>query len=258
MKQKTVLEAYSASQAALRHLADIARAPDSDTSWSFLEKLCVDCGFDYCGMGIIAPSDEGVCVDLRNASPFFQGVFDVYHEKAFHLEDPVARVIANGDHFINAEDVLNTPPAKLKDGAKKVKSHLLENGITAHAGYRVDMPGRPFASFLGFGSTSGLSGGDFRSLVKENDSILLLAASAYTSVALRERSASDGVRLLTEREAAVLTLLAKGLSPQEIAEQENRSLATIRHQIASARERLSARSPTHAVALALELGLIRI
>ncbi|MEL7187870.1 MAG: helix-turn-helix transcriptional regulator, partial [Pseudomonadota bacterium] len=60
------------------------------------------------------------------------------------------------------------------------------------------------------------------------------------------------------RERHVLTLVALGRTVDEIAEDEGKSPATIRTQLASARKQLGARNTTHCVSLALSLGLISI
>lgn len=141
--------------------------------------------------------------------------------------------------------------------AALIKDHFREDGITGHAALRVDMPGRPFASFLGIGLNDNQTSGEFREKIRERYDLLRLGATTYTSIVLSERSPTEEAPIVSTREAHVLTQLARGLSPQEIAEADGRSLTTIRHQIASARSRLGARSATHAVARALELGLIR-
>jgi DNA-binding NarL/FixJ family response regulator len=61
---------------------------------------------------------------------------------------------------------------------------------------------------------------------------------------------------LTEREAAVLLLLADGLSNDEIGARLSISGATVRIHVRKASARLGAATRTHAVATALRLGLI--
>ena len=62
---------------------------------------------------------------------------------------------------------------------------------------------------------------------------------------------------LTRREKQVLELCADGLTAQEIAETLQLSFRTANAHIAAARSRLKARNKTHAIAIALRLGLIR-
>lgn len=63
---------------------------------------------------------------------------------------------------------------------------------------------------------------------------------------------------LTERELGILLSLADGENLVEIAHQLFVSVATIRSDIASVREKLGAKTATHAVALAYHRGLLLI
>lgn len=257
MAKRNLLAAYKETHTALKDLADIVKAPDQNTAWSIVEKICADCGFDYAGVGIIAPTETEVSITLAHATPFFAESFGKYHRRNLHVHDPAAHQLAQGTRMINAEDSLKAARRSMSEGARKVKAHFSEDGIAGHAAMRVDMPGRPFASFLSIGYNDRQSSGEFREAIRQNANLLLMAAAAYTSIALRDRVRIDEAPIISRRETQVLQYLALGLSPQEIAEQENKSLATIRHQIASAKQRLGARSSAHAVAIALELDLIR-
>jgi DNA-binding NarL/FixJ family response regulator len=62
--------------------------------------------------------------------------------------------------------------------------------------------------------------------------------------------------MLTDREAAVLVLLAEGLSHDQIGERLSISGETVRTHVRKASDRLGATTRTEAVAKALRLGLI--
>ena len=71
----------------------------------------------------------------------------------------------------------------------------------------------------------------------------------------RRGDRSDG-RVLTARQRAVLTGLARGDSVEEIALELGLSPDTVRVHIRNARMRLGARSRAHAVVIALRRGAI--
>ncbi|MEM9843654.1 MAG: LuxR C-terminal-related transcriptional regulator [Pseudomonadota bacterium] len=257
MKKQSLLNAYRESQSALRDLAEIAVAADSSTAWSLVEKLCADMGFDYSGTGVVGNRTGEISVGLRYGTPFFEHTFREYEKSELHLADPMAFGLLDGARVLNAEDVLGSPPRRLAEGARRMKDYLKAYSIAGDAALRIDLPGRPYTGYLGVGFKEGQSKTEFRDKLQQNSDVLMVAAAIYTSVALRERNPKDHAPIVTDREKSVLSLLAQGLTPREIAEQECKSLTTIRNQIASARARLGARSSAHAVALAIELKLIR-
>jgi DNA-binding CsgD family transcriptional regulator len=59
---------------------------------------------------------------------------------------------------------------------------------------------------------------------------------------------------LTDKEAAVLELLAEGLRTREIAERMNRSARTIEHHLAAIFDKLGVNRRADAVSAALRLG----
>jgi DNA-binding NarL/FixJ family response regulator len=83
-----------------------------------------------------------------------------------------------------------------------------------------------------------------------------LAGRVYVDPALAHAAVSPGRKLLTDREADVLRLLAEGLSHEEIAGRLEISSETVRTHVRNACGRLRATSRTEAVATALRLGLI--
>jgi len=73
-------------------------------------------------------------------------------------------------------------------------------------------------------------------------------------------SASPGTALqkpdFSEREQAVLALLAQGLTNRQIASQMKVQPSTVKQYISNILSKLNAQSRTEAVALALKLGLV--
>ncbi|MEM1387350.1 MAG: helix-turn-helix transcriptional regulator [Pseudomonadota bacterium] len=258
MRHQSLLDAYRENTNQLQDLADIAQAETDGHAWEALERLCHNAGFGYSGVGMIGVLGGEMAITLEHASPFFVVSFAKYQERGLHLTDPTAERLASGARVMVANTALKQAPAHLQDGAAKIKDHFLEDGILEHAALRIDMPHSAFASFLGIGVLSGDTKPEFRANLERRLGTLTVAATAYTSVMMRQAGMTDQADILTQREAHVLTLLARGLSPDDIAEQEHRALPTIRQQIKSARQRLNARSSAHAVAIALHLGEIRL
>jgi DNA-binding NarL/FixJ family response regulator len=85
-----------------------------------------------------------------------------------------------------------------------------------------------------------------------------LLGRPYVDSGLARADLIPGARssALTDRESEVLALLADGLSHDAIGLRLRISGETVRTHLQKARERLGAQNRTHAVALALRLGLI--
>ena len=254
-KRKSLLFSYQEAKSQLTALSNIARADSAEDAWAELEAPTKRLGFDYAGVGVLGLMENGVEIDLNHATEFMRKSFDEYHHKDLHLTDPSARALVHGARMSYLDRAIVEAPPHLRDGADKVAEHLRKDAVAGHASFRVDMPGRPFASFLGIGQRDHTDTGDFHARVEEHYDLLNLAATAYTSVALRnfEQPNAD---ILSQREARILTLLARGLTAREIAEEEGRALSTVRQQIASARRQLGARTTAQAITIALEIGAI--
>jgi DNA-binding NarL/FixJ family response regulator len=82
----------------------------------------------------------------------------------------------------------------------------------------------------------------------------LLGGNCYLDPTLADSSPARG--RLTGREVDVLSLLAEGLSHEEIGKRLAISAETVRTHVRKAADRLEARNRTEAVATALRLGLI--
>ncbi|HDR29663.1 response regulator transcription factor, partial [Rhodovulum sp.] len=94
--------------------------------------------------------------------------------------------------------------------------------------------------------------------VQENMRDLIIIAHDFNKKALEfegERDLAPSTTL-SPRETSALTLLAKGLSRAQAADQLEISEHTLRVYIEAARHKLGALNTTHAVARALNAGLI--
>ncbi|MGK4585764.1 response regulator [Kitasatospora sp. HPMI-4] len=95
-------------------------------------------------------------------------------------------------------------------------------------------------------------------LVTEGDSLLFPAAVRALAAEYGSRSARDAMEraALTEREAAVLRLMARGLSNAEIAEQLLIGSETVKSHVSAVLGKLGARDRTQAVIAAYESGFV--
>ena len=71
-----------------------------------------------------------------------------------------------------------------------------------------------------------------------------------------QRDAANSATYLSERESEILTLVAEGRTDNEIAIRLCMSAKTVSWYVKEIRARFSARSRTHAVALAMRQGIL--
>jgi DNA-binding NarL/FixJ family response regulator len=97
-------------------------------------------------------------------------------------------------------------------------------------------------------------------LIHEGDSLLFPAAVRALAAEHGERSAHDALEgvALTEREATVLRLMARGLSNAEIADQLAIGSETVKSHVSSVLTKLQARDRTQAVIAAYESGFVTV
>ena len=87
-----------------------------------------------------------------------------------------------------------------------------------------------------------------------------LAAAMLREAASAEAKVASGPKedLLSQREAEVLQLVAKGMSPPEVAAQLYISAKTVKNHLSNIYEKLEARDRTQAVLKGLRMGVIRL
>lgn len=78
----------------------------------------------------------------------------------------------------------------------------------------------------------------------------------FAPVQQREHPAAGGLRRLTDRELEVLTLVAQGLSNDEIAGQLHLGVTTVKTHVARVLAKLNLRDRVQAVVLAYEAGVV--
>jgi DNA-binding NarL/FixJ family response regulator len=95
-------------------------------------------------------------------------------------------------------------------------------------------------------------------LVHAGDSLLFPSAvrSLASAQPTADTAASRAVARLTPREAQVLTLMARGLSNAEIAEEEVVGVETVKTHVSSILAKLGVRNRTQAVSAAYDSGLV--
>jgi len=105
-----------------------------------------------------------------------------------------------------------------------------------------------------------LKGAATESLVRALHAVV--AGGTYLDPALRRSvlgdAAADDARVLSSREREILSLLARGMTGEEVAGRLSLSPETVRTHIRNAMRRLEARTRTHAIVLALQSEEIRL
>ena len=171
------------------------------------------------------------------------------------------------DEFATLHVIRSEEPLVWSDDIKVLKRVLNERQLRIaveswdyNMGVGVTLPlrfsqGNGLNSLGGFGLASGfLKGKEFNKIWSEH-SQEIIQLSALFDIMARERH-TDGLFQLTPREKECLQWLAAGLRPQQISNRLGNAYRTTEKQIASARQKLNARSNEQAVAKALIYGLL--
>ncbi len=148
------------------------------------------------------------------------------------------------------------------DWSGKVVSGFLNEAVQAgvgNQGYSVPIRG-PSGQFALFSVSSKESDELWTKYTADYTRALILASHYVNQKALEIESGSDKAEFvaLSPRETDALTLLGLGYSRAQAADSLSISEHTLRVYIESARFKLAAMNTTHAVALALNHGLLRL
>lgn len=149
---------------------------------------------------------------------------------------------------------------KQLDWSKKSARDFMQEAISfgvGTQGFTVPIRG-PNGQFALFTVNDVVSDDNWRDFIATNKSDLILTAHALNerALAFEEGSVALSQPSLSPREISAMTYLAKGLSRAQAAELMSISEHTLRVYIEAARHKLGAINTTHAVARALNLGLI--
>jgi DNA-binding CsgD family transcriptional regulator len=176
---------------------------------------------------------------------------DHYVEKDYLFIDPV--ILGSFQRFT---------PCNWKefDWSKKVSRAFLADAISYSVGpqgYSIPIRG-PNGQFALFTITNDCSDDEWEAFIQKNQQDLILVAHEFNKNALvcEENAFSLQRASLSPRELSAISLLAKGRSRAQAANEMSISEHTLRVYIESARHKLGALNTTHAVARALSTGLI--
>ena len=177
---------------------------------------------------------------------------DRYVEKDYLHIDPVILGCFRRFHPVNWKE--------LEWGSKAARGFLADavaHGV-GNQGYSIPIRG-PNGQFALFTVSANATDEEWSRFVEETSRDLMLIAYDFNRKAL-EFDAKDlsPDANLSPREVSALTLLAKGRSRAQTAEELSISEHTLRVYIETARHKLGAMNTTHAVARALSQGLIVI
>lgn len=232
---------YALVREQLKTLQQLTHSGTADEAWDHLEHLRHALRFDYCGIGIIKRQGDERHVAVDYASAHFEQVVADFVELGLDRVDPAAKALANGMQQVYLPEAMKKAPKAERGHVREVGEFLAARGFGAHMAMRINMQPGAGIGFLAFGNIGMPPDHEFLQRAAALGPSLHLGALAFTEAACRQ-ARDDHAKVLTRNEIKVLSALAAGLSPVEIAEAESKSLSTVRKQLESACRRLGARS----------------
>lgn len=237
-------------------LQRIAESSSRSEAWQHLENHCRMLGIDYAGFAISTRDEEGQTVTVRDGSPDFHQLFEVYQERQLGERDVAVSYTLAGKDIVSGRSLTERHMKDTRFNATEVATFLQDMGIQDRASLSINLPNHPpgRGSFA-FGSTGSLTREEFAAKMTEAGAEMRLAASAFLLAAMSsERQTNE--QLLTPAERRTFQHLSQGRSPKEIARREGKSLSTIRQQINSAKKRLGAQTTAQAISIASQLSIV--
>lgn len=226
----------------LLHLLGISGATSLDEAVFSLEKITTDRRYSGYALTLCRATDGGVVSSALAAGGVFaelegRSVPSATSCQAFFPSDKPVRLQpgSRGNHRLFA-------PVATRMG-------LVAFGVHARVGSGVGNFGLIVCSSVESARSDVRTTGD--------TDVLQLALLAVVQNHLDATSADQSAKL-PRGEAEVLAAYANGRTPKEIAEERQTSVRTVRNQLDSVRQRLSARTNAHAVALATACNAIPI
>jgi LuxR family transcriptional regulator, quorum-sensing system regulator RaiR len=174
-----------------------------------------------------------------------------YLDKDYARVDPVVQACYRRFHPVDWKRLNWSGKA-----ARGFMGEAIDNGV-GNQGFSVPIRG-PSGQFALFSVSGKLSDDEWSKYTEEHVSDLILVSHYVNQKALELERGSDLTEMtsLSPRETDALTLLALGYSRAQASDSLQISEHTLRVYIESARFKLAAMNTTHAVALALNNGLL--
>jgi len=178
---------------------------------------------------------------------------DRYLERGYVRVDPVVIGCLNRFHPTEWKQLDWSAKA-----ARELLADAMAHGV-GNQGLSIPIHG-PKGQFALFTANDSCSDDDWQVFIRENLRELILLAHAINGKALDFERGEEllPAASLSPRELSAMTLLAKGMSRGQAADELKISEHTLRVYIESARHKLGALNTTHAVARALSSGLIAV
>lgn len=238
-------------------IGQIKEARDNSTAFETLSRLLDGFGIDYYGFGSIVGAGDRPTNTLEICHPTFRRITADYQQRELFRNDPGIRLLRQGGSELIASKFYLTRQGSSLDPAAQVAEMMRAADVQEHICVPILPIRRGVTGYFALGALGETPALELRNTYNRNRTLIYLAALSYLDVHLRDSGKRDG-GLLTRSEVDVLTELARGAAPAEVARARGKSIHTVRQQIASARKRLGARSVAEAVLLARELGEIRL
>lgn len=174
-----------------------------------------------------------------------------YLEKEYLRVDPVIAGCYNKFHPVDWKQLDWS-----SKGARQFQKEAIEYGV-GNQGYSIPIRG-PNGQYALFTLSDDTSDADWAEFTEKNRRDLILLAHAMNEKALELEPGREGppITSLSPREVEAITCLALGQSRAQAAQRLSISEHTLRVYIESARHKLGALNTTHAVARAMQRGII--
>lgn len=241
-----------------RQLRRIAESKRLSQAGRPLRALFDGLGLTGFAFGALYREDDRLVLAPVLASGALEPVAAAYVAQNLAAGDPIAQRAYRERDAVLWTPFFADPRNRGEDERRRdVVELLLAHGVGCGASLCVAVPGSVYRGLLSVSGPRDASPEQFDRLFAEIGWIARLAALMLADIGLGGAVAPGG-RRVSHSETLVLSELAAGLRPAQIAQRLGKSERTVRNQIASAQQRLGARTRDHAVALALRFGLIHV
>jgi DNA-binding CsgD family transcriptional regulator len=233
-------------------LCQIMQATDAATLDRELAALIRCAGFGGCCVSVLPEGPAISDIWVISCSGNLADLVSVYIAGRMVADDPVIRTAARTGAPVRWSEHFG---ANAAGGAARLRAMLqdasIPDGITLPA---APVNGRS-RTFLAVSAVSNTAPADFETAYAAAEPLLRLAALALGRNPVASKWADAE---LSNSEILVLSALADGMRPREIAAKLGKSEHTIRNQIVSAQQRLGARTKEQALVTAIRLGLVSL
>lgn len=226
----------------------VERAANAIAVWSHVKDFAAELNFIHCS----ALDSDRVRTGLTNAI--------LYSDSPQEIRTTIDREGLNVDHPVSAYSREASGPFLISDVRRDERfkgrrwAELLSDPLKAGDAVVMNVHSRH-----GLNGCMIFGGHDFKDSPLTRSSLLVMAHAAFDRIDMLSKGVDTTNDLqLSERELDCLQLLARGLSDEEIAPMLGISRRTVRYHVDHAKQKLGVSSRVHAVAAAVNRGLVSL